>query len=83
MAGHAYVNQVQDPAAQKAILNALGLITQLTTRIVALEAAALQNTATIDAKDQRIVNVAPPSADADVVNLATLRAYVASQVETF
>lgn len=79
MAGHNYVSQIQDPAVQRALLDALGQIKALTARVSVLETNALQTTASIDVKNQRLVNLANPAADQDAVNLFTLRAYVAAQ----
>ena len=79
MAGHSYVSQVQDPAAQRALLDVMGQIKALTTRVAVLEASALQTTASVDVKNLRIVNLANPQGDQDAVTLATLRAYVAAQ----
>lgn len=79
MAGHSYTSQIQDPAAQRAILDLQGQIKALTTRVVALETNALLTTATLDAKGQRLTNLATPTADTDAINLSTLRAYVAAQ----
>lgn len=83
MGGHAYVNQIADPAAKKALLDALGTITLLTQRIAALEAAALVNTAVINANNQNISNLQDAKADNDAVTLRQLRAVLAAQVETF
>lgn len=79
MAGHSYTGQVQDPNAQKALLDLQGQVKALTARVVALETNALVTTATMDAKAQRITNVGNPTADSDVVTLTYLRAYVAAQ----
>jgi hypothetical protein len=83
VAGHAYLNQVQDPATRAALQYLQQLITAQTTRIAQLEAAALVNTTTINANRQRVVNVANPQADTDAVNLGTVRALIAEQVESF
>ena len=83
MAGHSYVSQIQDPAAQRALLDVQGLIKALTTRVATLEANALQTTSSVDVKNQRVINVANPTGDTDAVNLFTLRAYVAAQGEAF
>lgn len=81
MAGHAYINQVQDPNAQKALLDLQGQVKALVTRVQLLETNALQTTATagISAQGQRLTNVASPTADTDAVNVSYLRAYVAAQ----
>mgnify|MGYP001616498567 CR=1 FL=1 len=74
---------MQDPAAQKALITALGLIAKLTARVTALEETAMLNTGPVDANSQRLINVATPIDATDAVNLQTLRDYVASQVESF
>jgi hypothetical protein len=79
MAGHSYVSQIPDPATQRALLDALGQIKALTARVATLEATTVTTTASLDAKNQRVINVAAPTADTDAVNLSTLRAYVAAQ----
>lgn len=83
MAGHPYVSQLTDPNAQKAVKAAFDQIAALTQRLAALEAAAVVNTAALDAKAQRIVHVADPQAVSDAATAGYVRAYVAAQLETF
>jgi hypothetical protein len=83
MAGHAYVNQIADPNARKALLDALGQITLLTNRIATLESTALLNTGLLNANNQRLTGLGTPIADSDAVPLSLLRQVVAAQVETF
>lgn len=83
MAGHNYVNQIADAATKAALLDALGLIAKLTARVAALEGSTLKTTGPMDAGAQTITNVKDAAADSDVVNLRTLRNYVAAQGEAF
>jgi hypothetical protein len=83
MAGHAYVNQIADPAAQKALLDALGQITRLVARVAALEAAALLNSGPLNANNQQLQSLADGSADTDAVTVRQLKQAVTQQVEGF
>ena len=83
MAGYPYVEQVQDPAAKKALRDAFDKITTLQARVAALEEASLQTGSPVNAGGQRLTNVADPKALQDAVTVAFLRAYVSAQLEGF
>lgn len=83
MAGFAYTGQITDPNAKKAIINALDLIAALRQQVTALQAAALVNSATIDAGGQRLADLGAPSAGTDAATVDYVRAYVAAQLEGF
>lgn len=75
------MNQVQDPAARRALQDLMGQVKALTDRVGVLETNALVTTATagISAQGQRVTNVGNPTADTDAVNVSFLRAFVAAQ----
>lgn len=83
MAGYPYVGQVTDPNASKALKAAFDLIVGLRSELDALKASALTNAASIQASEQRIVQVADPQARDDAANAGYVRAYVAAQLESF
>lgn len=84
MAGYPYVEQVQDPAAKKALRAVFDALTVLTARVDQLESAALQaGGSPVDAGGQRIQNVGNPQVNQDAVTVAFLRAYVQAQLEGF
>jgi hypothetical protein len=83
MAGYPYVSQIQDPAARNAVKNVFDQLTALQGRILALEQSAVLNTTTLDAKGQRLTNLATPTAGSDAVTVTYLQQFVQAQVETF
>lgn len=83
MAGYPYIGQVTDPNAQKALKAAMDLIASLTSRVAALEATAVRNSANLDANSQRIVSLASPASDTDAANAGYVKAYVSAQLESF
>lgn len=83
MAGYPYVNQVTDPNAQKALKSAYDLIGALRSELDALKAIAVTTDSALNAKSQRIIQVASPQSNEDAATAGYVRAYVAAQLESF
>lgn len=83
MAGHPYLNQVKDPAAMAALRQAYDDIAELRRQLAALQAAALQNTASLNANSQRLINLGDATGDADAVNLRTAKKLIDARVGSF
>lgn len=83
MAGYGYVSQVQDPAAQRALRNALDLIAGLRADLDALIEKAVVNDTTLNANAQRIHSVASPESSTDAATAGYVSAQIAAQLESF
>ena len=83
MAGYAYLMRVRDADTRLACQKLFDRIEELQKRVIELEGQQTARSTSLDAGGLRVLNVASPQADSDAVNLATLRSYVAGQVEAF
>lgn len=74
MSGYEGLNRIADEATRAAVKRLFDRVNALETKVTALEAAALQNTANpMDAGGQRLSNLAAPTADSDAVTKSYLR----------
>jgi hypothetical protein len=83
VAGYAYLSQVSDANAQKALKAVFDQISTLVHRVETLEAEVIRNTQALNANSQRVVNVGNPTSEQDAVTVAFLRAFVSAQLEAF